>query len=69
MIKNSVSINKQKSVEELNLIIAKLTKELAQLKLYIQGLGHVVPKGFDMSVLIYVFSLPSSSESTPSYYC
>lgn len=47
MIKNSVTINKQKSVEELNQIIIKLTKEIAQLKLYIQGLGHAVPKGLD----------------------
>lgn len=50
MIKNSVSVNKQKSVEELNQIIAKLTKEIAQLKLYIQGLGHQVPKALDQVV-------------------
>jgi hypothetical protein len=57
MIKNSVTINKQKSVEELNQIIAKLTKELAQLKLYIQGLGHAVPKGLD-TVVLFPFSSP-----------
>lgn len=47
MIKNSVSVNKQRSVEELNQIIAKLTKEISQLKMYIQGLGHAVPKALD----------------------
>jgi hypothetical protein len=62
MIKNSVSINKQKSVEELNQIIAKLTKELAQLKLFIQGLGHAVPKGLDVVVSI---SFPCAPHPLP----
>jgi hypothetical protein len=34
-IKNSVSVNKQRSVEELNAIIIKLNKELAVLKEYV----------------------------------
>lgn len=55
MIKNSVSVNKQRSVEELNQIIVKLTKEISQLKNYIQGLGHSVPKALDSVVITLSF--------------
>lgn len=41
-IKNSVSVNKQRSIAELNSIIEKLNKELISLNAYIESLEELI---------------------------
>ena len=48
-IKNSVTQNKQRSVEELNLIITRLTAELTALKRYVTSLEKELKGGLDLS--------------------
>jgi hypothetical protein len=54
-IKNSVTQNKQRSVEELNLIISKLTAELSSLKLYVSAVESELAqlKGSDWDSLAF----------------
>lgn len=67
-IKNTVKVNKQRSVEELNRILAKLSKEFEMLKAYCTELEaellRLNPK-FDFATLRKNTTIPSSTPSTP----